>query len=231
MSDTPYKLPWKRRVLAHPAVQSAAAWLAAQLLRLLWLSFRRDIRIHPDAAAYMRGDTSAIFCLWHGRMILFPFLKPKARELFVLISHHRDGELIAKLIAHFGVQSVRGSSSNGAKEATHMLQQKLAEGRNISITPDGPRGPACQAQRGALHLARQSGTPMIPVSFAASRYTQLRSWDRFIIPHPFAKIRVEIAAPITVAKAATLTELKQHKLQLEEALDAAAMRADEVRVA
>lgn len=231
MTDTPYKLPWKRRILTHPAMQAFAAWAMALLLKVFWLTFKREIKVHPEAESFLRGDAPAIFCLWHGRMIVFPFLVPKNRAMHVLISHHRDGELIARLISHFGVKSVRGSSSKGAKEATKLLLEKLAQGQSISITPDGPRGPAFEAQRGALHLARLSGMPMVPVSFSASRYTQLRSWDGFIIPHPFAKIRVDIAAPIIITRDAKLPDLKRHKTQLEDALNAAGIRADEVRAA
>ncbi len=218
-------------MLTHPAMQAFAAWAMAMLLKGFWLTFKREIQVHPQAEPFLRGDASAIFCFWHGRMIAFPFLAPEKRAMHVLISHHRDGELIARLISHFGVKSVRGSSSKGAKEATKMLLEELAQGHNISITPDGPRGPAFEAQRGALHLARLSGRPMVPVSFSASRYTQLRSWDGFIIPHPFAKVRIDIAAPIMIARDAKLPDLKRYKTQLEDALNAAGVRADEVRAA
>ena len=224
----PFRLPLKKRLLSHPWVQGAAAWLMAGLLRLLWLTFRKEIHVHPDAAAYQSGERQAIFAFWHGRMILFPFFTPKGRRMHVLISHHRDGELIARLIAHFGVASVRGSSSKGAKEATQKLLEKIAEGHNISITPDGPRGPAFKAQRGALHLARLSSVPLVPVSVAASRYTKLKSWDGFMIPHPFAQIRMEVAAPIMVASDANLSDLKQSKDALEAALNAAGERADTI---
>lgn len=230
MSDEkPYKLPLKRRVFQSAAVQALAAVLMAYLLKLLWFTFRKQVVVHPQTEMLLKGDKPLIFCLWHGRMIIFPFFKPKHRRMRVLISHHRDGELIARLIRHFGVQSVRGSSSKGAKEATSLLLQSLANGDNIAITPDGPRGPAFAAQRGALHLARLSGCDMIPVSFSASPCTQLSSWDRFIIPHPFARVRVEIAAPIHIAKDAKLDGLKQAKQELETALNAAGDRADAVR--
>lgn len=224
-----FRLPLKKRLLTHPAMQAFAAWLMASLLKVFWLTFRKQIHVHPDAAPYLSGEQQAIFAFWHGRMILFPFFKPKPREMHVLISHHRDGELIARLISHFDIASVRGSSSKGAKEATQRLLEKIAQGQNISITPDGPRGPAFQAQRGALHLARLSQQPLLPVSFAASRYTQLKSWDGFIIPHPFAQIRVEIAAPLRVARDATLADLKISKAALEAALNAAGERADNIR--
>lgn len=133
--------------------------------------------------------------------------------MHVLISHHRDGELIARVIRHFGIRSVRGSSNRGARDAVRALIRLLAQGDNISITPDGPRGPIYEAQEGAAMLARLANVPMIPVSYSASSCFRLRSWDRFMIPRPFARVTIIADAPI--APQADVGPLKQ---QLESAL-------------
>lgn len=199
--------------------QAVIAALLLVVLKLLWFTFRRKVQCHPDAAPFMRGEQPAIFCFWHGRMFIFPFYKPKKRPLHVLISQHRDGELIARVIAYFGISSVRGSTSKGAAEATKSLLSALRSGGNIAITPDGPRGPAFTVQRGALHLARLSGAPLVPVHFSASSFTTLRSWDGFILPHPFASLHIDIGAPIAVAQTATLGDLAALKAQLAAALN------------
>lgn len=223
----PFRLPWYKRLLTQPWFQSVLAFLIAQLLRLFWLTFRINRQIHADAYPYLNGDAAAIFCFWHGRMILLPFFMPKGRNMQVLISQHRDGELIAKLIAHFGIGSIRGSSSKGARGATKMMQQLLHEGSNVSITPDGPRGPAFQASRGAAYLAKHTAAPLIPVTFSASHYTSLRSWDRFIIPHPFSRIQLHIGAPIPVAKDSDKEQLDSVTVQLETSLNHIMQASDE----
>lgn len=227
----PYRLPWYKRLFQHRGFQHAATWCLARLLRLCWLSFRLQYLSHPKALPYLLGEAPAIFCFWHGRMILLPFLMPKGRRMMVLISHHRDGELIARLIGYFGVESIRGSTSRGARHAATALLQALRAGHNVGITPDGPRGPVYEAQRGALHLARQSGCPIIPVSFSASGAKQLKSWDRFLIPLPFSRVRFIIDAPINVAAQTKLSGLQEHKAQLEQVLNDATRRADRVRAA
>lgn len=224
----PFRLPWYKRLLKQPLVQRLLAWLMAIMLRLFWLSFKVDWQIDAQAKPYIDGEKQGIFCFWHGRMILLPFCMPKGRAMYVLISQHRDGELVARMISHFSIRSIRGSSSRNAREATNELLARLMDGENISITPDGPRGPAFQARRGALHLARQSGCALIPLSFSASRAKILKSWDAFMIPLPFSHIRFSVGAPIFVSETSTLKELQSKRAILEQELNAVNEQADEV---
>lgn len=205
----PFRLPWYKRVLRHPVFQQGACWLMASLLKLCWRTYRMKQTIASEAKPFMCGEQAGIFCFWHGRMIIFPSLKPKHRAMRVLISHHRDGELITRIIRHFGVDSVRGSSNRGAMEATRELARCLKQGDNVAITPDGPRGPARIAQEGAVMLARLSATPLIPVSFSASRAWQFNSWDRFMIPKPFARVAVLVGAPMVVERSSDLAAASQ----------------------
>lgn len=124
--------------------------------------------------------------------------------MHVLISHHRDGELIAKVIKHFDIEAVRGSSSRGAREALRNMIKLINAGDNISITPDGPRGPALVAQEGAATLARLANRPLLPVTFSATRCWRLSSWDRFMIPKPFSTIVVKVGEPLTSLDTAML---------------------------
>jgi lysophospholipid acyltransferase (LPLAT)-like uncharacterized protein len=146
--------------------------------------------------------------------------------MHVLISHHRDGHLIAKVIRHFSIDTVHGSSSRGAHAATRALATMLAEGHNISITPDGPRGPAQQAQKGAMMLARLAGQPLIPVTFSASPCARMRSWDRFMIPLPFSRVVLFVGAPIHVDATADKAGLEYFRTQLEQSLNELTAEAD-----
>lgn len=148
--------------------------------------------------------------------------------MHVLISHHRDGELIAKVISHFRIKSVRGSSTHGAREATRNLIRLLADGDNISITPDGPRGPRYVAQEGAATLSRLSKKPMIPVSFSASRCRRFKSWDRFMIPLPFARVMVIAAAPIHGFRPDDQPSIETLNAELQSVLYGITCQADEV---
>lgn len=222
----PFRLPFYRRIFTHAWFQDVAVALLTVLLKLFRLTFRTSRTVHPDAQIYMEGQRSAIFCFWHGRMILLPFYKPKGRRMFVLISHHRDGELITKALRHFGIDNIRGSSSRGVREATRVMREALDGGDNISITPDGPRGPVYVAAKGSVYMAAQTGKPMIPVTFSAKPAIRLRSWDGFMIPLPFARVQVQVDAPIQASDTQDKAALEQSRLALEAALNALTQDAD-----
>ncbi len=217
-----FRLPWRKRVFKHPVFQDIIAWMIFIIMKLCWFSYRIEKQIHPGSLPYLQGTDNGIFCFWHGRMIAFPFFKPSSRVMHVLISLHRDGELIAKVIRHFSIRTIRGSSSRCARAATRQLLDQLKAGDNISITPDGPRGPVFQAEKGAILLAKLAGKPLIPVSFSAQRARRLRTWDRFMIPLPFSKLLLIVDAPFFVSE----HDSHAQRLQLEQRLNAITNQAD-----
>ncbi len=189
----------KKKILKHPLVQALAAWLLAGVIRLAFITSSKKRHIHPEALPYMRGEKNAIFAFWHGRMMLMPCFEPPGRKMRVLISGHRDGQLISKVIAHFGEETITGSSSRGGRGAVAALMQALEKGENISITPDGPRGPFQEAAPGITRLAAMTGYPIIPVTYSSSHHKRLRSWDRFMLALPFGHVIFLAGAPITAA--------------------------------
>jgi lysophospholipid acyltransferase (LPLAT)-like uncharacterized protein len=170
------------------------------------LTSRKEFHIHPDAEIFMRGEQNAIFAFWHGRMMLLPAINPP-RKMHVLISEHRDGKLISQVIHHFGQDTVVGSSSKGGAEAVRNIVRLLKKGDNISITPDGPRGPNQQAEAGIVTIAKLSGKPVLPATFYASKHKCLRSWDRFMVAKPFGRIVFCIGAPIMIEQADEATRI------------------------
>jgi hypothetical protein len=104
----------------------------------------------------------------------------------VLVSRHRDGEAIARVISKMGFDTVRGSTTRGGALALIELVGLSLSGNEVAITPDGPRGPRHQAKEGILYLAQKSGLPIQPIAVGFSDFWELRSWDRFRIPKPFA---------------------------------------------
>lgn len=144
-----------------------------------------------------RTGHSFIFALWHGQLL--PLLWHHRNEgVTVLISEHRDGELVARAAESLGYGLIRGSTTRGAERALISLVRELQSGREVAITPDGPRGPARSFAPGALVAAQRSGSFILPVAASADRAWRLRSWDRFMIPKPFAKVTVAYGAPAKV---------------------------------
>ena len=140
---------------------------------------------------------SFIFSLWHGQLL--PLLWHHREEgVVLLISEHKDGELVARAAESLGYALVRGSTTRGGDRALISIIRELEAGREVAITPDGPKGPARKYAPGALIAAQRSGAAILPVVAVADRAWRLKSWDRFMIPKPFARITVAYGDPAKV---------------------------------
>ena len=182
----------------------AASWwlgpatrVAAWLLRWLGATWRIE-RIGTAAmAARFAAGKRCIFALWHARLLPLTY-EHRDQGVAVLVSRSRDGERIARVVERLGFVTARGSSSRGAKEGTLAMLDHARRGRTLAITPDGPRGPAERVKPGLAYLASRTGLIVIPVAAAARPVWALRSWDRFRIPRPFARVWVGYGEPLSV---------------------------------
>jgi lysophospholipid acyltransferase (LPLAT)-like uncharacterized protein len=157
---------------------------------------------------------------------MLPYLYGR-RGVHVLTSRSRDGEVLSRFVQGFGVRVVRGSSSRGGARALLTLARLVREdGAEILVVPDGPRGPRHVAQPGAVLLAKMTGVPVVPVAFAAVPGTVLRSWDAFLVPHPFARAVVVFGHPIAVPEEADRDLLEDKRSELEAALRETTAAAD-----
>lgn len=170
--------------------------------RLLALTIK--VRLTPATHEIVLSNPRAhLLLLWHNRLALalIAFARVKNKlPLTGLVSASRDGAALALIMRSFAIQTARGSSSRRASEATRELLAALKDGRNIVITPDGPRGPIYSMKEGTATIAANhaSGTLILGLSVSASWH--FNSWDRFIMPKPFSTITVDIvkaATPIT----------------------------------
>ena len=201
----------------------SARWLIAVGFRLLQL-WVRTLRYEIDDRAGVIGkpvDQNYIGALWHNRLLIFPFVLRRFfsnRHGAALISASRDGDLLADAITRFSFDVVRGSSSRLGASAILQLTDVLASGRDVVITPDGPRGPAYELGPGIILLAQKSGSAVLPVNMEYSSCWRLKSWDRFILPRPFAKIRVIIGQPHRVRSTDTVADFEAERLRLQDAM-------------
>ncbi len=188
MSETPRpRLAFKVR---------AAIWAGRWLIRLLASTWRVTVTGREGLDALRAVKTPVIIVIWHGEML--PSLwSHRGEGIAVLISEHKDGEIIAQIAEGLGyAPSVRGSSSRGAARALLRLVRTLEEGGDVGITPDGPRGPAKEMAVGAVAAAQRAQAPLVAVRAQASSAWRLASWDRFMIPKPFARVRLAYGAPV-----------------------------------
>ena len=125
--------------------------------------------LHADRIkTFWETGRPVIVAFWHGRQLMMPLCYGGSR-LSILISEHRDGELIHRIVRRFGFDTVRGSTTRGGARALRQLVRLGRSGADLAVTPDGPRGPRCVAQAGVVELAKLTGLPIIPLTFAASK--------------------------------------------------------------
>ena len=167
-----------------------------------------------------------ILSFWHGRLLMMPYCWRKGVPIHTLISQHRDGRILARMVSHFGIRTIEGSSSRGGSTALRAILAALQAGESIGITPDGPRGPRMRASSGIISIARLSGAPILPVSFAVTRRKVLGSWDRFVVAWPFARGVFIWGEPVTVDKDADETAQEAARRELERRLNEVTAQAD-----
>jgi len=200
-----------------------ARWLIAFGFHLLQL-WARTLRFEVNDGAGIVGKPvkeNYIGALWHNRLLIFPFVLRRffsKRRGAALISASRDGDLLTDAIKRFGFDVVRGSSSRLGASAILQLTNILASGGDAVITPDGPRGPAYELGPGIIFLAQKSGAAVLPMNMEYSSCWRLKSWDQFIVPRPFAKVRVLIGQPHRVRLTMTGEEFEAERLRLQNAM-------------
>jgi lysophospholipid acyltransferase (LPLAT)-like uncharacterized protein len=181
---------WKRIQRSKPAVRFAADAIAFYV-RLVRNTTRWDIRGAEHPEAFWSENRPFILTFWHGRLLLIPPVWRRDRRMHMLISQHRDGELIARAMDPFGIGTVRGSAAKAGKKdkggsgALRVMVRQLKLNEYAGFTPDGPRGPRMRASTGVIAAARLAKVPILPVTYAVKRRRVLNSWDRFILPWPF----------------------------------------------
>ena len=167
--------------------------LAQTLTRAIAGGLARTWRIEvvgdDGVAALRRAGRPVLFAVWHGQL-LAPLWHRRQEGITLLISGHRDGRRLAGAARGWGYRVVHGSTSRGALIGLRRLVRALREGGDAALTPDGPRGPARVAKAGAVVAARRSGAVIVPVATAASSAWQAASWDGFMVPRPFARVRI-----------------------------------------
>ncbi len=183
------------------------------LFRALYSTLKFDVSGRDNQASWEAGQP-VVFVTWHGRLLPLLHLY-RRRGLVMLVSQHRDGEYLTRLGQGLGYSAVRGSSTRGGYPALRQLVRHLKSGRSLAITPDGPQGPREQFKPGALQAARITGAPVIPVMAGTGRAWWVEGWDRFLIPKPFARVRVTIGRPWWIAKQSTVTDIERDAEKLE----------------
>jgi len=199
--------------------------LVPLLLRLLVRTWSIRVVNRDVLRDYIDAGRPLIVATWH-QMILPGVAFFRDRKAYIMVSKSRDGELIARVNLRMGFRNVRGSSSRGGGEALLAMIDVVRGGSQAAMMVDGPRGPAREPKAGCVVAASKTGAPLIPLGCRARPAIRARSWDRTLIPLPFARIVLSLGEPMSVPSEATPEEIERYRLRLREGLLAAEDRAE-----
>jgi lysophospholipid acyltransferase (LPLAT)-like uncharacterized protein len=220
----------RKRLLKSPVLREIACRAAARYIRLVTACGRWTVEGRENIEPLIAAGRPFIACFWHGRLMMVPLAWRYDQRMHIVVSRHRDGALISRVVARFGIATIAGSSSKGGARALRGMLAALAAGDCVGVTPDGPRGPRMRAAAGVVQAARLAGVPIVPVSFGASRRLVMSSWDSFVVPLPFARGAVILGAPIPVPDDGDAAVVEETRRLLEDRLNALT-RATDLRFA
>ena len=196
------------------------------IIYLLGITYMKEVVGRESEQSLITRGLNPIYALWHGRLLYLPFLYRWQERLYSLVSPSTDGEIIARTLSMFGVRAIRGSSYKSGSKAFRELIRIVRDKGRVFITVDGSRGPVFKVQKGILHLAKISGKPILPVTYGAEKAHVFKSWDRFIIPHPFTRLVVIYGEPLYVHRDSSEEEIEAKRVELEKRLSEMTERAD-----
>ena len=195
-----------------------ASFLGAGVIGLLARTWRIEERNDPAFDEAARTGEQFVLAFWHARQLPLVFTH-RNRGIIVLVSRSRDGEIISRILARFGNRTARGSSTRGGDAAIRELRAAAEAGSWLAFTPDGPRGPAERAKDGVAFVASQLGLRVVPLTSSSRDSWVLRSWDRFRVPRPFARVCVAHGAPIAVSPERDAETAERERARVERAMN------------
>jgi lysophospholipid acyltransferase (LPLAT)-like uncharacterized protein len=203
--------------------------LSAALLIKTWMLSCRLVKedgLDLERKALARSPGGAVYAGWHQRMS-YNFHYFGKRHITMMISQSRDGEYATRVALWLGFQNIRGSSTRGGPRALAQMIRYVRKGAYAGMLADGPQGPARIAKMGSVLIARNAEVPLIPVAWGANRCWMFHSWDRYLVPKPFARVVTRIEEPIWVPRSARDEELEQYRRLFEDRLNRAVRWCDE----
>jgi lysophospholipid acyltransferase (LPLAT)-like uncharacterized protein len=201
------RMTW-RRLLRNARLRRAACWAMYRYIRFVYRTNRWTVEGGEAPRRLIAEGRAFIGAFWHGRMMMIPMAWQRMAPMHMLISAHRDGQIIADAVSYFSIQAIAGSTRRGGSAALRNLLKKLKEGDCVAITPDGPRGPAMTVSIGIVNAARLAQVPIVPITYATSRRWMFPSWDHFHVALPFGRGLFLWGQPIEIA-----TELDEAGLE------------------
>ena len=216
-----------KRFLRHHIIQTVLCWFGALYIRLVWITGRWAIENADIPSQLWSENKPFIYAFWHGHLLMMPMPWQKERPLNMLISQHRDGQIISKTVKRFNISTISGSTKKAGHLAVRHLLRALRQHECIGITPDGPRGPRMRISGGIIDIARLSRVPIVPCAVSYRHRKVLKTWDRFQVPLPFTRGIFVWGDPIIIPPETQGEALDRKRHEVETAMNALAIKAEE----
>ena len=202
------------------------SWIAAIIVASLMMTVRWRTENPAGLRKLLADHDGFILVFWHEHILAMPWLWPRRHAMTALQSPHPDGRMLAHTVNHLGVKTVWGSSNRNALSGLRGLKRVLDRGRVVTITPDGPRGPARRAAMGPVSLSRLSGKPIIPVAWSVDRFWRAPGWDGMRIPKPLSRGVLVVGPPINPPESHDREVMEAQRRTLETIMNDTLQRAD-----
>ena len=179
------------------ALQKVGLIILSPAVNVLCKTLKIEYQNYSSIDQMGSNDQKFIAAFWHGSMLV-PWYVLRDKNFSALVSQSKDGELLTRLLKNWNYNVVRGSSNVGGKEAMQFMIDEVSAGKNLAITPDGPKGPEFKMKPGTVVLSKKTGAKIIMIGVGYKNYWQLGSWDKFKVPKFFSRVVLKFSEPIIV---------------------------------
>ena len=204
----------KRKIIRDKLIRLIAPGLVLLIDWFIGLSCKKHWYGLENLELLRSRNQRWIYSIWHNNVLMSPWLL-RNQDTGIMVSHSKEGEIIAKVVVALNNKPFRGSTSKGALKALHGLIKYVKSGKNGAITPDGPRGPKYVLQAGALSLAQKSGAFLVPFHYEATRQWVFSSWDHHKVPKPFSDLVICLGEPYFVPEELEKEDFESTRLEFQ----------------
>jgi lysophospholipid acyltransferase (LPLAT)-like uncharacterized protein len=193
---------------------AVGSWLQQWMSTLDYQALFYDRTVDPTHADFLPPQ---VFVFWHEYIPCPFYLRPNC-DIAMLVSRHRDADILSEAARYSGFRTIRGSTKRGGDAAMRELI-RASKTASLAITPDGPRGPRRKLAPGCIFLASKLQLPLVPFGIGYDRPWRLPTWDRFAMPRPFSRARIVVGPRLSIPAELTRPELEQQRQHVEAVLN------------
>ena len=177
------------------------------LFQILFKLNKIEVKGEENLINLINSGRPIMVCVWHGRLV-FPswYLRLKTTNVHAIASRHTDAEIMARVLRRWGYGLIRGSTRKGGKAVVQKMADVFKNAGIVAVTNDGPKGPPRVAKAGSTGLALKYNVQIVTITGSATKFWQMKSWDRSMLPKPFGTIHIIVSPPLDISEKPDTTD-------------------------